>query len=68
MATYQQKQKIYINLGKNLFRIPEYNEMIKMMFSGKDFDFNSIGVQDIKAKEEIISKIQKLNKKKKQLN
>ncbi|CDW75092.1 UNKNOWN [Stylonychia lemnae] len=67
MATYQQKQKIYINLGKNIYKDPEHNEMVKMMLSGKEFDFNSFSVQQVTSKEEVINKIQKI-KKKKQFN
>jgi hypothetical protein len=49
VATYMQERKLYINLSRNMYRQhPEYNEMIKRMFTGQEFTFASVSGFDTK--------------------
>lgn len=47
-ATYQQDRKLYLNLSRNMYKHPEYAEMIKRMFSGQEFTFANVSGFDTK--------------------
>ena len=41
LAKYQQRETLYINLSRNVYKHPEYESMLRSMMSGKEFQFRS---------------------------
>eukprot|EP00347_Sterkiella_histriomuscorum_P011810 403371013 len=39
MATYQQKSKVYVNLSRNLYKHPEFNEIVQKLLNGQELTF-----------------------------
>ena len=73
MASYQQKQRVYIHLGRNMFKHPEYKEIIKRIFIGQELTFMMLSSFETKTisqtgdDENVMGKVIKAKKSKKYL-
>lgn len=69
-ASYMQNRTLYINMHRNMYKHPEYEEMIKRIFNGQEITFANVTGFETKTfahtkdEQEVVGKTMKAKKKK----